>query len=195
MSREGQKMRSEALRSQILDTALEIGLTEGFDSLSVRKIITKMQYSTSIIYHYFKNKQEIIDAIVESESKKLGEKIAGLLDPDKSIVENIKQVFFMITMLAVHEPEKYNLVVFHKYSNRNADFPVWISYISDGLKHGISEGQIQPIDTEKAAFSIWSSFIGFHFMLTLREQISDLEAEELFKVQFNIIMKGILTNE
>jgi len=64
-----QEKRSEKLKQQILDTALEIGLQEGFEALSIRKITKKMQYSTGIIYHHFKNKQEIIDAIVAVESQ------------------------------------------------------------------------------------------------------------------------------
>ena len=49
MAREDQKMRSEQVRQAILDTALKMGMGEGFDELSIRKIIKEMNYSTGII--------------------------------------------------------------------------------------------------------------------------------------------------
>ena len=44
MAREDQKMRSEQVRQAILDTALKMGMGEGFDELSIRKIIKEMNY-------------------------------------------------------------------------------------------------------------------------------------------------------
>ena len=41
MVKNTQEKRSEKLKQQILDTALEIGLQEGFEALSIRKITKK----------------------------------------------------------------------------------------------------------------------------------------------------------
>lgn len=110
MAREDQKMRSEIVRKTILDTALEIGIEEGFEEVSIRKIIKKMKYSTGIVYHHFKDKQEIIDAIEETETKWLSAEIAGLLDENKNVVWNMERIFRRIMRLAIEEPEKYNLI-------------------------------------------------------------------------------------
>ncbi len=82
MAREDQKMRSEQVRQAILDTALEMGMREGFDELSIRKIIKEMNYSTGIIYYHFKDKQEIIDAIEEKETEWLKSTIMGNIQPE-----------------------------------------------------------------------------------------------------------------
>lgn len=52
-------------KQQILEIAKEIVETEGIEKLSIRKIATKLQQTPGIIYHYYKDKEAIIDAIVE----------------------------------------------------------------------------------------------------------------------------------
>ena len=42
MGREGQSKRSERIKQEILDTAMEIGIEEGLEALTVRKISDRM---------------------------------------------------------------------------------------------------------------------------------------------------------
>jgi AcrR family transcriptional regulator len=195
MAREEQKMRSELIRQAILDTALEIGIREGFEEISIRKIIRKMQYSTGVVYHHFKDKQEIIDAIEVTETAWLRTQITELLDNKKDIISEMEAVFHRIMKLAFEEPEKYNLIVLHKYSRTKTEQPIWISQLSERLKKAMEVGLIEEIDSEKVAFSIWSSFLGFNLMISRHTNLTIEQAEEMFRVQFNIILKGILSHK
>ena len=195
MAREEQKMRSGLVRQAILDTALDIGIREGFEGVSIRKIIKEMKYSTGIIYHHFKDKQEIIDAIEQKETEWLRSKIMELLKDNDDILSKMEMVFHMIMKLAFEEPEKYNLIVLHKYSRKNPGQSGWISYLARELKEAMNEGKIRKMDCEKAAFSVWSSFLGFNLMISRHIDLTTDEAEEMFKVQFDIILKGVISNE
>lgn len=195
MAREEQKIRSEIVRKEILDTALEIGIREGFEEISVRKIIKKMKYSTGVIYHHFKDKQEIIDAIEESQTEWLHDQIKELLDSEKDVVSEMEAVFHRIMRLAFEEPEKYNLIVLHKYSRQKTEKSQWISHLSERLKAGMESGVIKEMDPEKAAFAIWSSFLGFHLMISRHTGMTAEQAEEMFQVQYHIILKGVLSHE
>lgn len=195
LAREEQKLRSETVRQAILDTAMEIGLREGFEALSIRKIINRMRYSTGVVYHHFKDKQEIIDAIEAAETDKLHSIITGLLDDGRDIIYNMTAVFHRIMLLAFEEPEKYNLIVLNKYSRRIESRPQWLSYISEGLKKAIQAGLVRNMDPEKAAFSIWSSFLGFNLTISRQTDLTIEKAEALFEVQLSIILKGVLNYE
>lgn len=195
MPREEQKMRSEHIRQAILDTALEIGIKEGFEEVSIRKIIKQMNYSTGVVYHHFKDKQEIINAIETAQTQWLHSQIRELLDPNKDIAAEMETVFYRITRLAYEEPEKYNLIVLHKYSRRNSGKPEWISHLSKRLKAGMDTGLIRKMEPEKAAFSIWSSFLGFNLMISTHTDLTWEQAEEMFQVQLNMILKGVLSHE
>lgn len=195
MPREEQKIRSEHIRQAILDTALEIGIKEGFEEVSIRKIIKQMNYSTGVVYHHFKDKQEIINAIETAQTQWLHAQIKELLDPNTDIAAEMETVFYRITRLAYEEPEKYNLIVLHKYSRRNAGKPEWISHISKRLKAGMDAGLIRKVEPEKAAFSIWSSFLGFSLMISTHTDLTWEQAEEMFQIQLYVILKGVLSHE
>jgi AcrR family transcriptional regulator len=192
LARDEQKMRSEQVRQAILDTAYDMGLKEGFEAVSIRKIISRMKYSTGVVYHYFKDKQEILDAIEETETKRLHEMIVSLIDPQRDYIENMSAVFRRVMRLAYEEPEKYNLIVLHKYSRHNPSRPAWISEISRNLQKCMEAGAVRALDAEKAAFAVWSSFLGFNLMISRHQDMTLAEAEALFDVQLDIILHGIL---
>lgn len=195
MAREEQKLRSDSVRQAILDSALEIGLKEGFEAVSVRKIINKIKYSTGVVYHYFKDKQEIIDALEASETARFRELVTELADNSRDSAYNVSTVFHRVMRLALEEPEKYNLIVLHKYSRHVPETPLWLSHLSVTLKRDMDAGTVKRMDTEKAAFSIWSSFVGFNLMISRLPGLKAEEAENMFEIQKNIILKGILNNE
>lgn len=61
----------EVMRELIISAAKEIIAKEGFENLSIRKIAKKIEYSPSIIYHYFKDKDEILNFVMKSGYMKI----------------------------------------------------------------------------------------------------------------------------
>ena len=49
----------EAVKKEILDTALELIRTEGFENLSMRKIASRLRITATTIYNYYANKDEL----------------------------------------------------------------------------------------------------------------------------------------
>ncbi|MDF2935042.1 MAG: transcriptional regulator, TetR family [Paenibacillaceae bacterium] len=194
MARDEQKQRSDKVRQAILETALNMGIREGFEAVSVRKIIQEMNYSTGVLYHHFKDKQEIIDAIEERETAWLHGEIRSLLDENRDFIWNMRRVFGRMLRLAWEEAEKYNLIVLHKYSrHQGAGQPEWIGYMAARLEEGMEGGLIRRMNPTQAAFVLWSSFLGFNLMISRRPGDMGLaEAEELLAVQMEMVLKGIL---
>ena len=195
MSSEDQKQRSEATRQAILDTALDIGLQEGFEALSIRKITQRMRYSTGVVYHHFQDKQEIIDAIEASETARLRAMILELIDDDQDILRNMARVFHRMMRLALEEPETYNLIVLHKYSRARPARPEWLAAIGAGLAKGVRDGLIRDLDPERAAFSLWTWFVGYNLILAGQPGRPAEAAEALFQTQLHILVRGIVRNE
>src|SRR5439155_9743022 len=61
----------EELKRQILDAARELFVRDGYESVSMRKIADKLEYSPATIYTYFNEKDEIHDSLCEETSLKL----------------------------------------------------------------------------------------------------------------------------
>lgn len=191
MARDEQKERSEKVRQAILDTAMEMGLKEGFDEVSIRKITQKMKYSTGVVYHHFKERQDIIDAIEEAETLRLNAVIASVQDEAKNVLENMEDTFHRVTLLAREEPELYNLIVLRKYSRKAPEKPRWLGFLSGRLKAGMDAGLIREMDPDRAAFSVWSSFLGFNLMVSRLQALPLDEVEGMFRTQFDVLLRGI----
>ncbi len=195
MAREAQKDRSDALKQSIIDTALDIGLNEGFEAVSVRKIVAALRYSTTVVYYHFKNKQEIIDAVVERETERLNRAIRAQINESAGIVENIKCTFHAATMMAIREPETYNLVVLQKYSEKREAHPPWVDHLAMELERAMESGEVRNMDAKQTAFSLWSSFLGFNILLSLQTELAIEQADKMFEIQFDILMNGVLSRE
>lgn len=191
MGRENQKNRSEHVRQLILDTALAIGIEEGFSEVSVRKISKKMNYSTGVIYHYFLDKQEIIDAIEEKEMSWLHSQIEEFVHSESDVFRTIETVFHRIMRLAFEEPEKYNLIVLHKYSRQTNGRSQYQGMLCEKLQDAMARGIVRREDPEMMAFSVWSSFHGFNLMISRYKDLTEQTAEKLFQIQLDILIRGL----
>ena len=60
----------EEMKELILSAASDIIASQGFDKLSIRKIAKKIEYSPSIIYHYFDDKEEILNVVMQKRKKR-----------------------------------------------------------------------------------------------------------------------------
>lgn len=71
-TRERRTREKEILRRKIIDAARDLFAKEGYESVTMRKVAQKIEYTPTTIYLYFKDKDELIAAVCE-------ETFAGLL--------------------------------------------------------------------------------------------------------------------
>lgn len=57
-------MGSQDARERLLKAAIDLFYKKGYSSSSNREIATKAKISNSVIYHYFKNKEEMLTEII-----------------------------------------------------------------------------------------------------------------------------------
>ncbi len=82
----------EAMKELIISTAKEIIAEEGFDKLSIRKIAGKIEYSPSIIYHYFKDKDEILNNVMRSGYVKIVNAVSQTYTENLAPIEKLKKM-------------------------------------------------------------------------------------------------------
>lgn len=191
MSRENQKQRSKKIKEDILDVALDLAISDGFEALSMRKISKKMKYTTGVIYYYFKDKQEIVDEIQKRQSDEIRKIIREKVCAEKGFEFNLKEVFHNMMLIALNEPMKYNLVTLYRHKRGASIDYSYLDVLKKFLELGVKNGELIVADIDYTAFSIWSSFIGFNLNISQLEKISIEEANILFDVHVNIIMDGI----
>lgn len=191
MGRERQKLKKEETRREILDTALKLGMEEGFEQVSIRKITNALGYSAGSVYHYFKDRQEIINTIHEEANLIMKEHIEKIIRYDMGFEYNMRAVFSVILNIVLEEPEKYNLIVLDKYSKRGESISPWIRMMEHTIQISIDKGELKSMDASLASFNLWSSFIGLMIMISNTKGITKELAFALLDNHIDIVLMGI----
>ncbi len=202
VKKEHQLRKQEDTKKKILDMAANIVSQEGFKGLSIRKITNTLDYSPGIIYHYFKNKNEIIKTLVNEGYDRLlttvNFKETNEAEPEKEI----KEVFTNYIKVALESPEYYKEVMLSNDSsilNKTALLEKGICEKSPTLKilcknieRGIRENRYASCDPELTAQIIWTSTFGLIMKLIIEKDISKKQVNRLIDNHFNILFNGLM---
>jgi AcrR family transcriptional regulator len=118
----------EETRLKILDAAREIAARENWQSVTIRKIADKIEYTPPIVYEYFENKEELFKELVysgfeilhkqyqevretETDPRKLMTKIA-LINLNFALDhKELFQLMFSLERPTPNESMKYNMTL------------------------------------------------------------------------------------
>jgi AcrR family transcriptional regulator len=101
--------RTETRRA-ILDATESLLLEVGHTGLSVRKLVERCGYSAPTIYHHFKDKDGLIDALLEERLMLLASDLKSVPvveDP----VENLRALTHAFAMFGLRNPTHYQLLM------------------------------------------------------------------------------------
>lgn len=198
---ERRKSEIENLKKKIIDAAEELLISDGYENLSIRKIASKIEYSPGIIYHYFKDKSEIMDKIVtrgyNNMLKKLSEVRADSENSEKTLVKGLKvyieymlenpQMFRAILMNNISEVQ-YKVNILEKDISKNRKS---IGRLSKLIGLCIEKGKFRKMDEELTAQIIWSATYGLVSRLILEENISEEQKNRLINHHFDVLLNGL----
>jgi len=69
-------------KNEIIDTAQNLFMTKGYSACSVAEIIDAIGIAKGTFYHYFKSKEEVLDAIVDKGTDMIANRIYKVLHDD-----------------------------------------------------------------------------------------------------------------
>jgi AcrR family transcriptional regulator len=110
--RERQEREREATARAILDAARELFVSDGYASVSIRKIAEKIEYSPAAIYSYFPSKDDIFLALAEEGFRMLFEsaECARREQPGRAPIDCIRSAFLHIYDFSKAHPEYHALM-------------------------------------------------------------------------------------
>jgi AcrR family transcriptional regulator len=194
--------RQEEIRNIILDVARNIISREGIKGLSVRKITNAIDYSPGIIYHYFKDKNEIIESIVREGYERILALIRSVKRNEKEPEKEIKEAFTNYIKAALASPEEYKAFMLNgdtSVLNTTGILKKGISkksrtlqLLCDNIQRGINQGRYAPCDPELTAQIIWTSTFGLIIKLIIEKDISQEQVNRLIDQHFNVLFNGII---
>jgi AcrR family transcriptional regulator len=104
----------EEFRREILDSAREIFISDGYDKFSMRKLAEKIDYSPTTIYLYFKNKDDLLFAICEEFFANFFTQLNHIRSVSQDPIETLRQAVLYLIDFGLKNPNQYKLIFFTK---------------------------------------------------------------------------------
>jgi AcrR family transcriptional regulator len=158
----------ETRKKAIMDTALELFATEGFDKTSISKIAVKAGISKGLLYNYFSSKEDLIKTIIFNGLDSL----TGYIDPnhDGVLTRDELQYFIEEFFNAIEKNEHYWRLYFTLFFQRHVlklvekRLIVMIhTYMKMLVRYFEAKGSDDP-ETDAIMLGAVLDGIGFHFM-------------------------------
>ncbi|OOG74818.1 TetR/AcrR family transcriptional regulator [Algoriphagus sp. A40] len=158
----------EELRERILVAAKSLFLQKGVEKTSIRNIADQIEYSPGIIYHYFRDKNEIFHALHQGGFIQLMEKMQ-VLGVVRNPMERLKAMGSIYITFALENPDMYDLMfikeapIDHVSSSEHDNWKEGggtFNYLRTTIDDCIKAGHFLGHDAEALSYMIWSTVHG-----------------------------------
>lgn len=179
---------AEERRNEILDKAMELFASKGYDNTSVADIMNLVGIAKGTLYYHFKSKEEILDGIIERMSSMLITRARSVAE-DKTLPVNEKMLQALLALNVKNPDERAILTEVHKPQNalmHQKILQVIITDVTPILSMIIEEGN------EKGIFHTEYPYESAELFITYGNVIFDdgfmkLTQEEMMKRVFAFI--------
>lgn len=108
-TKERQDRERQAVTASILSAARDLFVAEGYQSVSIRKIAERIEYSPAAIYSYFASKDDIFLALAEEGFHRLDDRVRGAMTTDDPL-ENVRGCWWAFYQFSQDEPAYFELM-------------------------------------------------------------------------------------
>ncbi|WP_055665769.1 TetR/AcrR family transcriptional regulator [Desnuesiella massiliensis] len=189
-------------RELILNAASEIIKKEGIENLSIRKIAATIEYSPAIIYHYFHNKEEIINILMKNGYEKILVVLSSEKDNIHKPEEKLENLLRKYIDMALQMPEEYKTVLlnhspqvlehtsilFQGVSSERESLRILCKCLKDIYVNENMDASM----LELTAQIIWTATFGLILRLIIEKNIGVEQRERLIDQHINLIVHRIL---
>lgn len=195
---ERKEREREEMRQLILEGALKLFLTNGFDKVSIRNIADAIEYSPATIYLYFKDKNELLFALHQRGFAKMVQEFQPLRllnDPFEKLVEMGRAYI----RFAVENPEMFDLMFIMTAPMDKLDKEDWVEgdqafgLLMQVVEECMEAGIFQKHNVQSTAMMIWSSIHGYT-ALFLRKRLGmfpECDRQPIMDEAFNLFCETL----
>lgn len=169
-------MEKQKTKQRILDAALELFSTQGFEATSIAQIADAVGVRKASLYSHFDSKQDILDRLIESimedyakhSVRSLADRIGDELDPDGVVRLVTEQIRY--TVHDEHVSRARKMLTIEQYRNpqlaelkTKQSYTDVLAFAEALMERLVSEGKLKPLDTQMMAaqfafpISVWMS--------------------------------------
>lgn len=188
-----------SLREEILEVSRELLIKEGFGKMSMRRIAERADVSATSIYLYFKNKDDLLLALIEESIENLKAALMEVVDVSKGLLMQLEDMARAYINYALNHPQEYEII----YMVRPEEMPRYpkekfmnIRSAYELLAGIISEGHArEQIDVEDAlinVYTLWAQLHGVVSVILNKRLDTRIPQEQFIEQALENIIRGFV---
>jgi len=191
----------EEFRREILDEARELFITEGYEKFSMRKLAEKIDYSPTTIYHYFKDKDDLLLAICEEVAEQYLANLKHLRERCTDPINTLRQALLYFIEFGFNNPHQYKVFFFtsadvygkkeefmEKESMARNSYLIFREIVQDC----IDAGRLQAMDIDVMTQSFAVAVQGLIVMTIYRKSFPWADRNALAHALVDCLLRGYL---
>ena len=152
----------EEKRRQLLDAAVRVFARKGFHASRVGDIAEEAGVAHGLLYHYFKSKDEVLEAVFHDNWSLLLARIASVEGTDEPAADQLRHITAIVLRTWLHLPDVVRVVIREfgrspELSERIGDLAQPINSIARVIERGIERGEFKKVDPRVAATVVYGS--------------------------------------
>ncbi len=170
--RERREREREEIRTRILDAARELFANEGVESVTMRRIAERIEYSPTAIYFHFRDKESLLSELCEHDFRTMAQQFASMAEIADPI-ERMRTTALAYLEFGLTNRSHYRVMFMtpkppHTVNMETKGNPEEDAYefLKQTIAQGIAEGRFRPelTDVELIAQVTWA---GIHGVVSL----------------------------
>ncbi|MCL4562876.1 MAG: TetR/AcrR family transcriptional regulator [Chloroflexi bacterium] len=134
MARVFKEEEYKAKRDQILDVAMSLVYSKGYEQMTIQDILDGLKISRGAFYHYFDSKQALLEALIERSPNEVIQTFLPMVqDPHLSAIQKIQSILDASTRWKTAQKELILSALKIWYSDKNA--LIRQRMVTESLKH------------------------------------------------------------
>jgi AcrR family transcriptional regulator len=181
----------------MLDAAAELFVKEGYESVSMRRIAQKINYSPMSIYGYFRDKAELLDTICEETFAKLiqHKRLAKPEDYPGDPVGYLKAGLRAYIEFGLRHPYHYQLTFMTRPSvdgeRRRRIGQQCFDSLRAAVRACVEQDKLAKDNVELASQVLWTAVHGVTSLLITHSKFPWVDREQLITSAVDTIVRGM----
>jgi AcrR family transcriptional regulator len=195
---ERRQREKTALRREILAAARELFAQEGYESVSMRKIAERIEYSPTTIYLYFRDKGELVREVCGEMFLLLTRKLEKVIAAETDPIAQLKAGLKAYVHFGIKHPDHYRVALMMPHQHEgNEEFLTRpgaeaFEILVRGVTRAVESGRLRETDVMAISQSLWCAM---HGIVSLQISGGDcfpwVERERLIDLTIDSIVRGL----
>jgi AcrR family transcriptional regulator len=152
----------EEKRRQLLDASVRVFARKGFHASRVGDIAEEAGVAHGLLYHYFKSKDEVLEAVFHDNWSLLLARIASVEETDERAADQLRHITAIVLRTWLHLPDVVRVVIREfgrspELAERIGELAQPIDSIARVIERGIERGEFKSVDPRVAATVVYGS--------------------------------------